>query len=88
MFGQAHNKPWRTKSKSSKKKIWRDTDDAPGKGTSTDQLISHQPGLAPQVSGRLTRAGVVGATVIVDHFTNFVYIYLMHSLSGEETIAS
>eukprot|EP00957_Ditylum_brightwellii_P204611 15340125-Ditylum_brightwellii.AAC.3 len=88
MFGQAHKKPWRTKSKSSKKKIWRDTDDAPGKGTSTDQLVSNQPGLVPQVSGRLTRAQVVGVTVYVDHFTNFVYIYLMRSLLGEETIAS
>eukprot|EP00957_Ditylum_brightwellii_P176598 13450317-Ditylum_brightwellii.AAC.1 len=62
IFEQAHKKPWRTKPKSSKKKIWCDMDDAPGKGTSTDQLVSHQPGLVLQVSGRLTRARVVGAT--------------------------
>ena len=88
MFGQAHRKPWRTKAKSSKKKIRRDDDTAPGKGTSTNQLVSNQPGLVPQVSGRLTSARIVGATVYVDHFSDYTYVYLMRSLSSEETLAS
>eukprot|EP00957_Ditylum_brightwellii_P021693 1635678-Ditylum_brightwellii.AAC.1 len=44
MFGEAHRKPWRTKGSITE----------PGHGTSKDQLVSHQPGLVPQLSGKLT----------------------------------
>eukprot|EP00957_Ditylum_brightwellii_P125910 9598309-Ditylum_brightwellii.AAC.1 len=45
-------KPW--KSKASSKSIYHDKDNQPGAGTSTDQIISGQPGLVPQISGCLT----------------------------------
>ena len=57
IFGTAHRKPWRIKSKKYNP-IRRPEDDAPGKRISTDQLVSAQPGLIPQMSGFLT-IGVV-----------------------------
>jgi hypothetical protein len=53
LFGQAHKRPWRSKSKE-KHPIRKLTDDAPGKRSSLDQMVSAQPGLIPQMSGRLT----------------------------------
>eukprot|EP00957_Ditylum_brightwellii_P173995 13247036-Ditylum_brightwellii.AAC.1 len=71
MFGQAHKKHWRTKSKKSKQQIYCNMDDEPGAGTSTDQLVSNQPGLVAQASGRLTNLCVVGTTIYIDHFTDW-----------------
>eukprot|EP00957_Ditylum_brightwellii_P150729 11476491-Ditylum_brightwellii.AAC.1 len=48
VFGTSHQKPWRTKS--SKKSIRHGHDNQPGTGTSTDQMISGQYGLVPQLS--------------------------------------
>eukprot|EP00957_Ditylum_brightwellii_P141784 10802997-Ditylum_brightwellii.AAC.1 len=88
MFGQAHQKPWRTKGANSKGRICRETDDALGAGTSTDQLVSSQPGLVLQISRKLTNRRIVGATIFVDHFSDFIYVHLMTSLSREETLAA
>ena len=85
VFGTAHKKPWRTKSKKYNP-IRRPEDDAPGKRISTDQLVSAQPGLIPQMSGFLTNLRIMGATVFVDHFSNHVYVYLMKDLTLAETL--
>ena len=85
IFGTAHKKPWRTKSKKYNP-IRRPEDDAPGKRISTDQLVSAQPGLIPQMSGFLTNQRIVGATVFVDHFSNHVFVYLMKDLTLAETL--
>ena len=50
-LADASKRNW--KSGSSKKGIRTPTDDKPGAGTSCDHLISHEPGLMPQVTGRL-----------------------------------
>ena len=42
-----------------------------------DQMISAQPEMVPQISGRLTVARVWGATVFLDHLSRHVYIHLM-----------
>eukprot|EP00957_Ditylum_brightwellii_P110167 8402895-Ditylum_brightwellii.AAC.1 len=47
MFGEVHCKPWRTKG--SKGSIRKEDEIEPGHGSSTDQLVSHQPGLVPQL---------------------------------------
>ena len=65
LFGQAHKRPWRSKSKQ-KHPIRKSTDNAPGKCVSMDQMVSAQPGLIPQMSGRLTNLQVNGVTVFVD----------------------
>ena len=75
MFGEAHRKPWRTKG--SKGSIRKEDETEPGHGTSTDQFVSHQPGLVPQLSGKLTNQRITGATVYVDHVTDFLYVHLM-----------
>eukprot|EP00957_Ditylum_brightwellii_P139942 10663965-Ditylum_brightwellii.AAC.1 len=52
------------------------------------KLVSNQPGLVPQASGRLTAKQIVGGTIYASHFLDFVYVFLMHALSGEETLLS
>jgi hypothetical protein len=84
IFGKAHRKPWR--SKGSKGSIRKESDDAPGKCVSMDQLVSAQPGLIPQMAGFLTNLRIWGATVFVDHFSDYVYIALMRDLTLDETL--
>ena len=84
IFGTAHRKPWR--SKGSKGSIRKESDNAPGKCISTDQLVSAQPGLIPQMAGFLTNLRIWGATVFVDHFSDYVYVALMRDLTLDETL--
>ena len=51
-----------------------------------DHLVSAQPGLIPQITGNLTGQRINRATVIVDHFSDHVYVYLMRNLTLDETI--
>jgi hypothetical protein len=85
VFGTAHKRPWRTKSKK-KHPIRKKSDNAPGKKTSVDQIVSAQPGLIPQMSGFLTNMRINGATVFVDHYSDHVYVYLMRDLTLDETL--
>ena len=84
IFGKAHRKPWR--SKGSKGSIRKESDIAPGKCVSMDQLVSAQPGLIPQMAGFLTNLRIWGATVFVDHFSDYVYVALMRDLGLDETL--
>ena len=48
---------------------------------STDQLMSAQPGLIPQMNGFfLTNSRKTGATISVDHFLDQVYVFLTCNL--------
>ncbi len=85
LFGQAHKRPWQSKSKQ-KHPICKPTDDAPGKKASLDQMVSAQPGLIPQMSGCLTNLRVMAARIFVDHFLDHVYVYLMKDLTLSETL--
>jgi len=85
LFGQAHQRPWQTKSKQ-KHLIRKPTDDAPGKEASLDQMVPAQPGLIPQMSGHLTNLRVMAAMIFVDHFLDHVYVYLMKDLTLSEPI--
>eukprot|EP00957_Ditylum_brightwellii_P074903 5692603-Ditylum_brightwellii.AAC.1 len=60
MFGEAHCKQWRSKGGSGS--IRKEKEAEPGDGTSTDQLVSNQPGLVPQLSGKLTNQQITGST--------------------------
>jgi hypothetical protein len=51
-----------------------------------DHLVSAQPGVIPQITGKLTDQQTNGATVIVDHHLDHVYVYLMRNLTLEETL--
>ena len=67
LFSQAHKPPWRSKSKK-KHSIQKISDNYPGAKVSTDQLMSAQQALIPQMSRFLTNLRVTGATIFVDHF--------------------
>eukprot|EP00957_Ditylum_brightwellii_P049993 3789551-Ditylum_brightwellii.AAC.1 len=86
MYGEAHSKAWRTKGK--KGQVCNENEMSPGDRTSTNQLVSGQPGLDPQISGWLTNKCITGATIYVDHATNLLYVHLMQSLFAEETLES
>jgi hypothetical protein len=85
LFGQAHKCPWQSKSKEVPP-IWKKLDDHPGARASMDHLVSAQPSLIPQISGKLTCMRVNGAITIVDCYSDHVYVFLMHGLTLEETI--
>ena len=84
IFGRAHRRNWRTRGPYNT--IRGQSSNLPGACTSIDQLISAQPGLVPQVCGKLTSFRITAATVFVDHFSDFTFVYLQQSASQEETI--
>jgi hypothetical protein len=58
----------------------------PGAGTSMDLLVSPQPGLIPQIMGRLTGQQINGRMAIVDHHLDHGYVYLIRNLTLDETL--
>jgi hypothetical protein len=87
LFVTAHKRPWQTKSKTSHP-IQKESDMSPGAKALTDQLVSAQPGLIPQISGKLTHQHVNGAMVFVNHLSDHVYAYLMRDLKLDEAIVA
>ena len=69
LYGTAHKRPWRTKSTDSHP-IRKESDMSPEARTSIDQLVSAQPGLIPQISGKLTHQHVNGSIIFNDHFSD------------------
>ena len=59
---------------------------APGQLVSVDQLLSPALGLVAQLTGRFMTTRSRAATVFVDHFSGFGYVYLQKSTSADETI--
>jgi hypothetical protein len=51
-----------------------------------DHLVLAQLRLIPQISRKLTGMQVNGATVFVDHHSDYVYVFLMQDLTLDETI--
>ncbi len=88
MFGQAHRRPWRSKSSADggNSTLRGPKLSAPGQTVGIDHLVSAQPGLVPQNKGTLTRARVWAASVFVDYVTKFVYVALMTDQSAEASV--
>jgi hypothetical protein len=84
LFGTCHSKPWH--SKGLKGSIRKETDDAPGKCVSMDQMLSAQPGLIPQMTAFLTNLRIWGTTIFVDHYSDYVFVALMRDLTLDETL--
>ena len=84
-FGQAHKRQWCNKGKSSNS-IRKQKDNQPGDCVSTDQMVSAQPGLVPQMAGFLTSERIWAVTIFVDHATDWCYGHTMHSLELNETL--
>lgn len=77
-FGKGHRRQWRFKGKKHGT-IRKLSDNKPGNGVSVEQLVSAQPGLVPQISGRLTSSHIHCVTIFVDHFSSFVFSFLQRS---------
>ena len=60
----------------------------PGDATSADHIISHQPGIMPQVTGIISHRRYGGAILFVDHSADFIFLYLMESATTAETMAA
>mmetsp|Transcript_41992 Transcript_41992/g.101184 ORF Transcript_41992/g.101184 Transcript_41992/m.101184 type:complete len:1373 (+) Transcript_41992:2978-7096(+) len=82
-YGKAHRKPWRGKG-SNRRRIKPAVH--PGQVVSVDQLVSPTPGFVPTHRGNPTLARYVGATVFVDHFSDFTYIHLMTEMNADATV--
>lgn len=84
-YGKAHRKPWRGKGKKNRRRIKPAT--APGQVVSVDQLVSPTPGFVPTQRGIPTTKRYTGATVFVDHFSDFTYVHLMMGqMDAESTV--
>lgn len=59
---------------------------APGQVVSVDQLVSPTRGIVPCHRGIPATKRYKGATVFVDHYSNFTYIHLMTEMDGAETV--
>jgi GAG-pre-integrase domain len=55
---------------------------------SVDQLQSDTPGLIGHMKGIPTRKRYSIATIFVEHYSDFTYVYLQESSSSEETLAA
>ena len=85
LFGKSHHRPTRAKGKNNIKHIRKPTDNKPGKNTSIDHMISAQPGLIPQITGKLTLARFYAACIFVDHFSSYIYVHLCQGTTAMET---
>jgi len=83
LYVQATRKSWRNKGR----RDWAGATQAssPGQLVSIDQLSSPTPGLVAQIKGKLTKSRYTCATIYVDQFSGFSYIYLQKSTSAAET---
>jgi len=83
-FGAMTKVPW--KNREATRTLLKAT--KPGQCVSVDQMISTQVGFYAQLKGSLTKQRYQGATIFVDHFSDYKYSPLMTHLSSEETVAA
>ena len=85
MFGTYRIHAWRTKGEKLGS-IRKYSDYKPGSSVSIVQLLSIQPGLVSQVSGKLTSTWICSAQLMVDQFGDSVLVHLMRITIQEETL--
>ena len=83
-YAKATKRPWRHKPQ--KHYTPPPPPTTPGQVVSVDQLVSPTPGLIAQMTGKLTTKRYKYATVFVDHFSRFSYVYLQKTATVEETL--
>jgi len=84
LFAKATRRRWRDK----RRRDWTEKRTAigPGEVVSVDQLVSPTPGLVAQLTGKLTTKRYKYATVYVDQYSGFSYVYLQKTADADETI--
>ena len=83
-YGKARRKQWRYKGARNRKHIRCAT--KPGEVISVDQLVSPTPGFVPIHRGNPTKKRYIGATIFVDHFSDFTYCHLMTVMDAASTV--
>jgi len=58
----------------------------PGQCISVDQMEAANPGLIAQLKGTPTKDRYRYATIFVDHFSDFTFVFLQKTLTSAETI--
>ena len=82
LYGKAHRKPWRTHKIDPKIKPTT----VPGAVVSIDQLEAPVSGFVPIAKGQPTVRKYRGASVFVDHASDFMYVHMHYHLTTDETI--
>ena len=85
-YGKARKRQSRYKGIQNRKKIRQGA--SPGAVVSIDQLISPTPGFVPIHRGLPTTKRYVGATIFVDHYSDFTYVHLMTEMTAAATVAA
>ena len=83
-YGKATRKPWRSNISTNDDESARPQ--RPGECVSVDQLISPSPGFIAQMSGKLTTQRFSCATIFVDQYSGFSYVWIQRSTSVEDTL--
>ena len=83
-YGKARRRQWRYKGARNRRHIRQAN--APGQVVSIDQLVSPTDGFVPIHRGNPTTKRYVGATIFVDHFSDFTYCHLMTEMNAETTV--
>ena len=82
-YGKMTKRPWRVKGDD---KRTAKTATYPGQVVSVDQLESTSPGFIAQLKGALTQQRYRYATVFVDQFSRYTYVYLQKRITSQETV--
>ena len=82
-YGKMTKSPWRVKGDDKKA---TSIASRPRQIVSMDQLESNTPGFIAQLKGKLTQQHYNYATVFVDQFSRYTFVYLQHCLTSEETV--
>ena len=85
-YGKARRKQWRHKGDRNRKQIRQAN--RPGQVISVDQLVSPTAGFVPINRGNPTKQRYIGATIFVDHYSDFTYCHLMTVMNAESTVAA
>ena len=84
LYSKATRRPWRGKTSKSYQEIQAPI--RPGHIVSVDQMVSPTPGLIAQMTGFLTTKRYKYATVFVDQYSRYGYVYLQKTATAEETV--
>ena len=80
----SHRRPWQSKGTPGTIRKYSEID--PGDCVSIYQLVSAQPGLIPKISGYLTNMRIWGATVFLDHVSDFTHVAIMRDIALDKTL--
>lgn len=84
VYGKLTRRPWRIKPNAHRDSSLDST--FSGQCTSVDQLESPLPGFIGQMKGKLTKQRYKVATIFIDHFSSYSFVYLQSTTNAEETL--